>query len=114
MKMIVEDQTFEVVLEQNETAASFLKMLPLTVEMADLNANEKYRYLDKALPSAPEYVGQIASGDVMLFGNDCLVIFYKSFQTSYPYTKIGRIAGLPDLKSLSEPNTVRVVFSGGE
>ena len=33
----------------------------------------------------------------MLFDNGCLVIFYKSFDTSYSYTKIGYIDNLPDL-----------------
>ena len=39
----------------------------------------------------------IVKGDVMLYGNNCLVIFYKSFDTSYSYTKIGHIDNLPDL-----------------
>ncbi len=33
----------------------------------------------------------------MLFGDNCLVIFYKSFETEYSYTKIGHIENLPDL-----------------
>ena len=34
----------------------------------------------------------------MLYGNNCLVVFYKSFDTSYSYTKIGHIENLPDLE----------------
>lgn len=33
----------------------------------------------------------------MIYGNDCLVIFYKSFTSSYSYTKIGHIDNLSDL-----------------
>ena len=33
----------------------------------------------------------------MLYGNNCLVIFYKSFDTSYSYTKIGHIDNLDNL-----------------
>ena len=33
----------------------------------------------------------------MLYGNNCLVIFYKSFDTSYSYTRIGHIENLEDL-----------------
>ena len=45
----------------------------------------------------PQLVGQIQKGDVMLFGSDCLVIFYDSFETEFRYTKIGHIDNLGDL-----------------
>ena len=35
----------------------------------------------------------------MLYGNNCLVIFYKSFDTSYSYTKIGHIEDLNELEN---------------
>ena len=38
-------QIFPLRLEDNETARAFEAMLPLTLEMADLNANEKYHNL---------------------------------------------------------------------
>ena len=65
--------------------------------MSELNGNEKYVYLDKSLLTNPSNPKQINTGDVMLYGNNCLVIFYKSFETSYSYTKIGHIDNLPDL-----------------
>lgn len=37
----------------------------------------------------------------MLYSSDCLVIFYKSFDTNYSYTKIGHIDNLPNLGSNS-------------
>ena len=33
----------------------------------------------------------------MLYGNNYLVVFYKSFDTLYSYTKIGHIDNLPNL-----------------
>lgn len=41
----------------------------------------------------------------MLYRNNCLVFFYKSFKTSYSYTPIGKITN-PDAfaKALGEGN----------
>ena len=59
--------------------------------------NEKYVYLDNSLPTNSSNPKRINAGDVMLYGNNCLVIFYKSFDTSYSYTKIGHINNLENL-----------------
>ena len=74
-----------------EAGRAFLDMLPLSFEMEELNGNEKCRYLPKKLPVAAEAVGNIEAGDIMLFGASCLVIFYRSFSTSYSYTRLGKI-----------------------
>ena len=53
--------------------------------------------MDNSLPTNSTNPKHIKSGDIMLYGNNCLVIFYKSFDTNYSYTKIGHIDNLPDL-----------------
>ncbi len=97
MKIIINNSTYNVNLENNETVYQLLSMLPLEVTMKELNNNEKYYYLDTRLPSNKEKIGTINKGDIMLYGDDCIVIFYKSFTTNYQYTKIGHIDNLPDL-----------------
>ena len=86
-------------LEKNDTAKEFINILPKNFKMKELNGNEKYIYLENSFTVNPKKVKKIESGDVMLFGDDCLVIFYKSFDTSYSYTKIGHIDNLIDLGS---------------
>ena len=65
--------------------------------MEELNGNEKYIYLDETYPTNSYNPKHINKGDVMLYGDNCLVIFYKSFDTSYSYTKIGHIDNLEEL-----------------
>ena len=65
--------------------------------MSELNGNEKYVYMRNSLTTNSLYPKHIEIGDVMLFGDNCLVIFYKSFDTSYSYTKIGHIENLDNL-----------------
>lgn len=88
---------YTLTLEENASSRELVSMLPLELDMKELNGNEKYYYLDESLPSNPKSVGQIKKGDVMLYGSDCLVVFYKTFNTNYSYTKVGHIDDLPDL-----------------
>ena len=97
VKIKINNQEYIMQLEDNETVKSLINMLPLEITMHELNGNEKYSYLDNTLPTNPINPKHINRGDVMLYGDNCLVIFYKSFDTSYSYTKIGHIDDLPDL-----------------
>jgi hypothetical protein len=106
----INDQTFTAELEDNDTAAAFLEKLPLTLEMQELNGNEKYAY-DVSLPSDAEHVGNIKTGDLMLYGDDCLVLFYDSFETSYSYTRIGRITDPEGLADAVGGGSAEIVFS---
>lgn len=89
--MSVNEQEFVIILEDNETVQALLKQLPLTMTMKDLNANEKYFNITSHLPTDEKSIGHIEAGDVMLFGDHCLVVFYESFSSSYRYTRLGKI-----------------------
>ncbi len=97
IKVIIDNKIYTATLEENETTKQFLNMLPKECKMNELNGNEKYCYLDNTLPTKEYSPKQIEAGDIMLFGNNCLVVFYKSFTTSYSYTKIGHIDNMHDL-----------------
>ncbi len=102
----INNQKYNAIIENNETARSFISKLPQEFNMKELNGNEKYIYLDETLPTNSYNPKHIEKGDIMLYGNDCLVIFYKSFDTNYSYTRIGHIDNLPDLGN----NSVIVKF----
>ena len=80
-------------LEKNPSAEALEQLMNagLSLDMTELNGNEKYVYLDEPLPSDPVAVGRIEAGDVMLYGDNCLVVFYQSFDTEYSYTRLGHI-----------------------
>lgn len=97
IKVVIDNETYDAKLEDNETAQAFVNMLPQEYNMSELNGNEKYIYLDNTFPTNSYNPKHIEKGDMMLYGNNCLVVFYKSFDTSYSYTKVGHIENLPDL-----------------
>ena len=97
MIVIINDKEYKVDLEDNETVKNFLNILPKEFNMSELNGNEKYVYMDESLPTNSSNPKHINRGDIMLYGDNCLVIFYKSFDTNYSYTKIGHITNLEDL-----------------
>lgn len=97
IKIIIDGKDYNATLEENETAQSFANLLPQELNMSELNGNEKYAYLDNSLPTNSYSPKHIEAGDIMLYGDNCLVVFYKSFDTSYSYTKIGHIDNLSDL-----------------
>lgn len=102
----VGDSRFSADFESSPTVDALLGLLPLTLEMRELNGNEKYCYLGEPLPAEPEAVGWIDAGDLMLFGDDCIVVFYESFETPYTYTRIGRVADADGLREALGPGDV--------
>jgi hypothetical protein len=75
----------------NPTATAFKAMLPLTMNMTELNGNEKYFDLARSLPTNASNPGQINAGDLLLYGPNTLVLFYEGFSTTYRYTRIGKL-----------------------
>ncbi len=99
IKVNIDNKNYIATLEQNETTKKFINMLPQEFNMNELNGNEKYVYLNYTLPTKEYNPKHIEAGDIMLYGNNCLVVFYKSFDTSYSYTKIGHIESLNELEN---------------
>lgn len=107
----VNGQSFTATLEDNETARAFYAMLPMTLDMDELNGNEKYDYLDENLPSSSRNIGQIRTGDLMLYGSNCIVSFFKTFSTSYTYTSIGHIDDAENYAAALPSGSVTITFS---
>jgi hypothetical protein len=111
MWMTVGERRFAITLTDNAAARALAAQLPLTLDMSDLNGNEKHAELPRALPAKASRPGTIRSGDVMLYGTDTLVVFYSTFDSSYSYTRIGRVDDPAGLAAALGRRSVRVVFS---
>lgn len=87
----IEDRTFNATLDEGPIADALRAMLPLTITMQELNGNEKFHQFDTGLPTSDHKPGTVQTGDLMLWSGNTLVLFYATFRTSYPYTRIGHI-----------------------
>ena len=111
MWMTIGERRFAITLADNEAARAFVAQLPLTLDMSDLNGNEKHTDLPDALPSKPSRPGTIHNGDLMLYGTNTLVVFYETFGSSYSYTRLGRVDDPGELARVLGPRGVRIAFS---
>lgn len=110
MKIKIGNNTFPATLYDNATAKAFKALLPLTVNMRELNGNEKYFDLPANLPTNASNPGTIQNGDLMLYDSKTLVLFYKSFSTAYSYTRLGRIDDVTGLAAALGSGNVTIAF----
>jgi hypothetical protein len=109
--MTVGGHRFAITLTDTVAARAFSGRLPLTLDMDDLNGDEKHARLPQALPVNASRPGTIRSGDVMLYGTDTLVVFYLTFESAYSYTRIGRVDDPASLTEALGRHAVQVTFT---
>lgn len=110
MILKIGQKSFTATLADNATATAFKAMLPITLNMADLNENEKVVRLSADLPTDDSKPERIHAGDLMIWTSRSLVLFYKTFPTSYSYTKLGRITDVAGLSAAVGSGKVTVTF----
>lgn len=107
-------KTFTASLAENSTAEAFKNLLPMTLQMSELNGNEKYHYLSSSLPTNTVRPGTIHAGDLMLYGSSCVVLFYETFSSGYSYSRIGSVDNPEGLAQALGSGDVSVSFSLSE
>ena len=116
MNVTVGAKTFAAQMLDNETTRAFMALLPMTVNMSELNGNEKYYRLPNDLPTkATERPATIYAGEIMCWSSSNLVLFYSTFSNSYSgYVRLGRIEDISGFASALGPGSVQVTFSASE
>lgn len=109
--MTVGERRLAVTPADTDAARAFAARLPLTLDMTDLNGNEKKFDLPDGLPARPGRPGAIRHGDLMLYGTNTVVLFYLGFDSAYAYTRLGRVDDPDGLARALGPGVVRVRFS---
>lgn len=117
IQISVNNQTFYAKLYDNETTQALIEQMPMTLDMNELNGNEKYYYFEDSLPTNSQKQSKITTGDLMLYGSDCLVLFYDSLSNSYSYTPLGYIEDTSSLAKALGKGNIEITFNidtGGE
>ncbi len=106
----VNETSFAATLADSDAARAFAAMLPLMLDMSEMNGNEKYHYLSEELPTDSYRPGTIQAGDLMLYGSSCIVLFYETFSSGYSYTRLGQIDNPEGLAAALGSGNVSVRF----
>lgn len=107
---------FSAKLHDNEAARTLMAQFPITIDMSELNGNEKYYYLADDLPSdATEKPEVMQAGDIMCWSGNCLVLFYETFPNSYGgYVRLGYVEDASGLSTTLGQGNVTVMFTVDE
>ena len=111
MWMTIGERRFAITLADTDAARAFVAQLPLTLDMAELNGNEKHADLSQTLPTDASRPGTIRSGDLMLYGSNTVVVFYETFRSPYAYTRLGSVDDPSELGRVLGRRSSRVLFS---
>lgn len=111
MYMTVGERRFAVTLADTEAARAFAALPQQTLDMEELNGNEKKHDLPNSLPTDTIRPGTIHTGDILLWGSRTVVVFYQTFDSPYSYTRLGRVDDPSGLAQALGRGNVRVAFS---
>ena len=95
-------------LKETEAAKQFKEKLPFTVKMTNFNQNEVYYEFSDDFKKNEKSVGRNNIGDIHLYKSNTLVLFYKTFDTTYKYTEIGKLLNTNNLEKVIGTNDVLV------
>lgn len=101
--MIINGKEFSGEIEMSDAGAYFVHdYIPFKGRMKPVTRSRQHVFLDHELPVKP-VKGPVKTGDIKLYGKDCLVVITRDTDTGYEYTPLGRLYG-------TETRDLREVF----
>ncbi|MCQ9210426.1 cyclophilin-like fold protein [Granulicatella seriolae] len=107
----VNGKNFKALMQDNETARTFIEQLPLTLTMDDYASQEKVTSLPFSVTSTQTHMpSTINAGELYLWSDSNLVLFYETFSNSYTYIPLGYIEDISGLEETLGKDSVQVTF----
>jgi hypothetical protein len=107
----INDKSYIVRMDVNDAAQEFARSTPFELPMVELNGNEKYYRGADTLVTDAHRMTSVKTGDLMLYEDNCIVLFYKDFETDYSYTRLGWVYDAEDLAETLGDGNVNVIFT---
>ncbi len=112
ISVTVNGTPFTATIEDTGAGQGLLARLPLTLSMEELHGNEKYCYTGEPFGGEQYVPDTIEAGDLMVFGSDCLVLFYETFSNGgWSYARVGRVDDPSGLAEACGAGTASVTFA---
>ncbi len=93
----VNSKQYNITFEDSTTSKELISKLPLCIKMeGDVSHEKYYRFSDTKFTTKSYSPNKIEKGDIMIYLDNYLVIFYETFSTSYSYTRLGKISSSID------------------
>ena len=112
--LLIREKKFPFTLEDNNAANKLKEKLSLKLEMKGDISHEKYYQFKETFKTNIYSPGTIEEGDILLYQNDYLVLFYETFSTSYSYTKLGKVTSTDGLKDALGNGDITVSWCKGD
>ena len=108
--LTIANKTWTAHLANNATTQELLKRFPVTIQMNEFGGFEKSYYFNDSLPQDVTPPGYVNIGEITLYGPHYLVLFYKSFDNSYAYTRLGQVDNVAGLVEALGQGNVSVTW----
>lgn len=110
INLVINGKSYPAILSNNVSAKALVSRMPFTKILKTYQDQEMYTYLTTPIESDPQSVNGIHAGDLMLFGEDCLMLFFQNSNNTYRYTPLASIMDTRGLVSLMSQGSVTVTF----